>query len=77
MNIEQLLVAAKILEQRDEGKFCQFPCENLVAHVISRPANILFAPQTSEEANSGVCQTREKANETFTELQVRFTALSV
>lgn len=57
MNIEQLLVAAKILEQRDEGKFCQFPCENLVAHVISRPANILFAPQTSEEANSGVCQT--------------------
>jgi len=37
MNIEQLLEAAKIIEQRDAGKFCSFLCENFVAHVVLTP----------------------------------------
>lgn len=37
MNIEQLLEAAKIIEQRDEGKFRSFPCEKFVAHVVLTP----------------------------------------
>lgn len=37
MNIEQLLEAAKIIEERDEGKFCSFLCEKPVAHVVLTP----------------------------------------
>lgn len=37
MNIEQLLEAAKIIEERDEGNSCSFLCVNFVAHVVLTP----------------------------------------
>lgn len=37
MNIEQLLEAAKIIEQRDEGEIYPFLFENFVAHVVLTP----------------------------------------
>ena len=44
MNIEQLLEAAKIIEQRDEGRFFLFLSENSSHMLFSRPANVLFPP---------------------------------
>lgn len=44
MNIEQLLEAAKIIEQRDEGKFCSFSAKISRHMSFSRPANVLFPP---------------------------------
>lgn len=37
MNIEQLLEAAKIIEERDEGKFSSFLCEKFATHVVLTP----------------------------------------
>lgn len=47
MNIDQLLQAARIIEQRDEGMLWVLSAKTSWHMFSSRPANILFPPQTT------------------------------
>ena len=60
MNIEQLLEAAKIIEQRDEGKLCSFSAKISRHMSFSRPANVLFPPQTIAKKRSQASVKRDK-----------------